>query len=350
MNRLSSSFSIRASLAALLLFSTACGDEVVAGPPRVEIIRPANGEVFSVGRSIPLNCEFETDDRSTGFDLEWMAVPGGSDGNFLSNEADTVTDVLGVGEHQIICTVTQREIVTNAIVTVTVTNEAPVVNIVNPDSDGDLVFYSNETIAYSGTMFDPDFNASVDDLQWQVISTSGGPELHSSAGERGSIPAGTLEPDEYQLLLYIRDELGEVDSEWMFFDVVADPVDRRPEIREMVTTAIPEEDHLDTNQPAYFAEQCLVDINEDGVVDDADLCQRLAFDATVYDDHDPLDALTYTWTLFQSGVEIDSFTTPDASTQLDLPDGYYRLRLVVQDTVPQSSQPHYATFSVTSLF
>ena len=143
-------------------------------------------------------------------------------------------------------------------------------------------FFAGEAIAYVGSVFDADFNAELEDLQWDLLSTSGGPTLLTDEGQRGTIPAGTLEPGEYQLRAYVRDALREVGTTWITFEVLADPEDLPPSIVDGIVAATPI-DSNDNPPVSYFVEQCLVDINGDGYHDGHDLCQRLTFNAVVTD-------------------------------------------------------------------
>jgi hypothetical protein len=339
----------------VLALAGACGDPGEADlpathglPPTVEILRPIDGEVFSIGRDIPLDCVAEAADGEAEVTYDWSAFPGRGPSIPLSNEPSTSTRDLGVGVHQIVCTASDGEFDNNALVTITVTNSAPIVTIVNPDPDGDLTFFSAETIAYVGSVFDGDFNADLDDLQWQVDSLSGGPTRHTGEGQRGTIPAGTLEPGEYQLMAYVRDDLSEVGSTWITFTVLPDPEDLPPSIVDGIVAATPV-DGNDNPPVSYFVEQCLVDINGDGYHDGRDVCQHLTFNAIVTDDHDAPEDLTYTWTLREDGAVIDTFTTPASATELDLEPGHYELELVATDTAHQDSAPYFFPFIVDTL-
>ena len=333
----------------LLVFSTACGDSTAGLPPTVEILRPIDGEVFSIGRNIPLDCDAQAADGGAAVAIDWSDFPNGAGPRiFLSDRASASTRDLGVGEHQIVCTASEGGLDNNAIVTITVTNDAPVVTIVNPDPDGALTFFAGEAIAYVGSVFDADLNAALEDLQWELISTSGGPALRTDAGERGTIPAGTLEPGEYQLMAYVRDALSEAGSTWITFEVLPDPEDLPPSIEDGNVTATPV-DSNDNPPVSYFVEQCLVDINGDGVHNGDDLCQRLTFDAVVTDDRDAPEDLTYTWTLRKDDVVVDTFTTPAAVTELDFEPGQYELELVATDTAGNDSAPYAFPFIVTTL-
>lgn len=267
---------------------------------------------------------------------------------FLSDSASASTRDLGVGVHQIVCTASDGGLDNNDLVTITVTNDAPIVTIVNPDPDGALTFFTGEAIAYVGSVFDADFNAELEDLQWDLLSTSGGPTLLTDEGQRGTIPAGTLEPGEYQLRAYVRDALREVGTTWITFEVLADPEDLPPSIVDGIVAATPI-DSNDIPPVSYFVEQCLVDINADGYHDGHDLCQRLAFNAVVTDDHDAPEDLTYTWTVREDGVVVDTFTTPASVTQLDLEPGHYEVELVATDTVGNDSAPYAFPFIVETL-
>lgn len=331
-----------------LVFAAACGDPGPGEPPLVEILRPRDGDVFSIGRDIPLDCDVQAADDAT-VTIDWSAFPGGAGpGIFLSDRESASTRDLGVGVHQIVCTASDGELENNDLVTITVTNTPPIVAIVNPDPEGALTFFAGETIAYVGSVFDADLNAELADLQWDLLSTSGGPTLLTDDGQRGVIPAGALEPGEYQLRAYIRDALGEVDSTWIIFDVLADPEDRPPSIVDGIVAAFPP-DSSDNPPVSYFVEQCLVDTNGDGYHDREDVCQRLTFNAVVIDDHDAPEELTYNWTLRKDGVAIDTFTTPASVAQLDLEPGQYELQLVATDTAGHDSAPYFFPFIVSTL-
>lgn len=342
-------FLSRAFALGLLAFAAACGDTTAGFGPTVEILRPADGDVFSIGRSIPLDCDAQAADEVSPVTFDWSAFPGGAGPRvFLSDSASASTRDLGVGIHQLVCTASDGERDNNAIVTITVTNDAPIVTIVNPDPDGDRSFFAGETIAYVGSVFDADLNADLEGLQWEVVSTTGGPTLHTDEGQRGAIPAGTLEPGEYQLMAYVFDELDEPGSTWLTFEVLADPIDLPPSIEDGTVAATPID--VNDNPPvSYFVEQCLVDINGDGFHDGDDLCQRLTFNAIVTDDHDAPEELTYTWTVRGEDVVIDAFTTPTSVTQLDLEPGHYEVELVATDTAGNDSAPYAFPFIVQTL-
>ena len=349
MNSNPSFFVSRVFALGLLVFTAACGDPTAGLPPTVEILRPIDGEVFSIGRDIPLDCDVQAADEDAELAIDWSSFPNGAGPRiFLSDRASASTRDLGVGEHQIVCTASDGELEHNAIVAITVTNDAPIVTIVNPDPDGALTFFAGETIAYVGSVFDADLNADLEDLQWELISTSGGGALGTEEGERGTIPAGTLEPGEYQLTAYIRDTLGEVGTTWITFDVLADPEDLPPSIESGSVVAIPI-DPNDNPPVSYFVEQCLVDINGDGYHDGDDLCQRLTFNAIVTDDHDAPEDLTYTWTVREDAVVVDTFTTPASATELDFEPGQYELELTATDTAGNDSVPYAFPFIVTTL-
>lgn len=331
-----------------ILVAAACGDPGAGLPPRVDILRPSDGEVFSLGRHIPLDCDVESADGSA-VTVDWSAFPGGAGPRVsLSDSAYVSTHDLGVGIHQIACVGSDGELENTDLVTITVTNEAPVVRIVNPDPDGALTFFAGETIAYVGSVFDANQNAELRDLQWDLLSTSGGPTLLTDEGQRGTIPAGTLEPGEYQLRAWVRDALGEVDSTWIIFEVLPDPEDLPPSIVDGIVAAFPM-DQNDNAPVSYFIEQCLVDINGDGYHDGHDRCQRLTFNALVDDDHDAPEELTYTWTLRKGDAIVDTFTTPASVVQLDFEPGNYELALVATDTVPNDSAPYFFPFIVEDL-
>lgn len=331
-----------------ILFASACGDPGAGLPPRVEILRPSNGDVFSIGRSIPLDCDVEAADGSA-VTIDWSAFPGGAGPRiFLSDSAHASTRDLGVGVHQIACTASHGELQNNDLVTITVTNEAPMVRIVNPDPDGALTFFAGETIPYVASVFDTDLNAEPRDLQWDLLSTSGGSTLLTDEGPRGAIPAGTLEPGEYQLRAYVRDALGEVGTTWVTFDVLPDPEDLPPSILDGIVAAFPL-DQNDNPPVSYYIEQCLVDINGDGYHNGEDRCQRLTFNAVVQDDHDAPEALTYTWTLREDDAVVDTFTTPASVIEIDLAPGRYELELVVTDTAANDSAPYFFPFIVDDL-
>jgi len=337
-------------LALGLLGLTACGGDASSGlPPTVEILRPVDGEVFSVGQEIPLNCVAESADEAGSVSLEWTAYPGGAGpAVFLSDEAHDSTGALSIGIHQIACTATEGELQNNDLVTITITNEAPTVTIVNPDPAGSLEFFEGETIAFNGSVFDPDLNAHLEDLQWDLTGISAGFSTDIATGAGGSIEGGTLAPGQYQLMAYVLDELGEVASTWIIFDVLADPVDARPVIIDAIVAASP----LDSNDNppvSYFVEQCLVDINGDGYHDGSDQCQRLTFNATVTDDHDAPEDLVYTWSVHKNGAPLDELTTPTSVTTLDLEPGRYEIQLIATDTARNDSHPFNFVFHVTEL-
>lgn len=351
----------RVTALGLLGLLAACGDagtdelgarELSPGePPLVEILRPADGEVFSVGRDIPLDCDVQAADPDASVTIDWSGYPGGSGpAVFLSDHASSSTADLEPGVHQIVCTASHGDLQNNDLVTITVTNDAPVVTIVNPDHEGDLAFFASQDIAYDGSVVDADLNADLADLHWEVRSTSGGPVLHSGEGQQGTIPAGTLEPGEYQLMAYILDELGEPGSAWLIFDVVPSIGNHPPVISDPRVAATPI-DPNDVPPTAYYVEQCLVDINGDGYHDGDDQCQRLTISATVNDDHDPREDLIYEWTVLEGDTVIDTFTTPSSVTQLDFaPSNFgYALRLVAEDTMGAVSRPHWFRFFVVTL-
>jgi hypothetical protein len=349
MNSKLSFFVSRVCALGVLVFTAACGDHTAGLPPTVEILRPIDGEVFSIGRDIPLDCDVQAVDEAAELVIDWSAFPNGAGpAIFLSDSASASTRDLGVGEHQIVCTASEGDYQNNDLVTITVTNDAPVVTIVNPDPDGELTFFAGEAIAYVGSVFDADLNADLEDLQWELISTSGGPALRTDEGERGTIAAATLEPGEYQLTAYVRDALGEVGTTWITFQVLPDPEDLPPSIETGSVVATPI-DGNDNPPVSYFVEQCLVDITGDGYHDGDDLCQRLTFNAVVTDDHDAPEELTYTWTVREDDVVIDTFTTPASVTQLDFEPGQYELELVATDTAGNDSAPYTFPFIVTTL-
>ena len=313
----------------------------------MEILRPSDGDVFSIGRHIPLDCDVETADGSPAT-VDWSAFPGSGYRIFLSDSAHASTSDLGVGVHQIACTAFVGELQSNDLVTITVTNAAPLVRMLNPDPDGALTFFAGETIPYVGAVFDADGNAELGDLQWDLLSTSGGPTLLTDEGQRGAIPAGTLEPGEYQLRVHVRDALGEVGVTWVMFDVLPDPEDLPPSILDGVVAAYPL-DQNDLPPVSYFIEQCLVDINGDGYHNGQDLCQRLTFNAIVEDDHDAPEELSYTWVLRRNDAVVDTFSTPASVIQIDLAAGRYELELVATDTAPNDSAPYFFPFIVNEL-
>jgi hypothetical protein len=342
-------FSKRISGLGLLGLLSACGDTTAGLPPTVEILRPTEGEVFSIGREIPLDCYVQAADEEAEVSVDWSSFPGGAGPRvFLSDDASTSTTELGVGTHQLVCTASVDERQNNDLVTITVTNDAPVVTIVNPDPDRELTFFAGEAIAYVGSVFDADFNADLEDLQWELISTSGGPALHDDEGQRGTISGGTLEPGEYQLTAYVRDALDEVGSTWVTFQVLPDPEDLPPSIVDGSVAAFPV-DPSDNPPVSYYVEQCLVDINGDGFHDGDDHCQRLTFNAVVADDHDTPEEMTYAWTVREDNVVVDTFTSELSVTQLDLPVGQYEVELVVTDTAGNDSVPYAFPFFVTTL-
>ena len=330
-----------------LVFAAACGDPDGGLPPRVEILRPGDGDVYSIGREIPLDCDVQASDDAT-VSMDWSAFPGGAGPRvFLSNSAHAATSDLGIGIHQIVCTASDGELENSDLVTITVTNTAPVVTIVNPDPEGVLTFFAGETIAYVGSVFDADLNADLTDLQWDLLSTSGGPTLLTDEGQRGAIPAGTLEPGEYQLRAYARDALGEVDSTWIIFEVLPDPEDQPPSIVDGIIVAFPT-DPSDNPPVAYYVDQCLVDINGDGYHDGEDRCQRLTFHAVVIDDHDAPEELAYDWTMRTDDVVVGPITL-GPYVQVDLEVGQYEVELVVTDTADNESKPYRFPFIITTL-
>lgn len=337
-------------LALGLLGLAACSGESSSGlPPTVEILRPVDGDAFSVGREIPLNCVARSADEGGSVSIEWTAFPGGrGPAVFLSDEADDSTGALSVGVHQIACTATEGDLQNNDLVTITITNEAPTVTIVNPDPTGALEFFESEAIAFVGSVFDPDLNAHLEDLRWDLTAISGGFSMEIPTGARGSIEGGTLTPGEYQLMAYVFDELGEVASTWIIFEVLADPIDAPPVIVDGIVAASPI-DSNDNPPASYFVEQCLVDINGDGFHDGSDLCQRLTINATVTDDHDAPEDLVYTWTVRKDGGPFDMFTTPTSVTTLDLEPGQYRVQLVATDTAGNDSRPFNFVFTIATL-
>jgi hypothetical protein len=349
MNSNPSFFVSRVFALGLLVFTAACGDPTAGLPPTVEILRPIDGEVFSIGRDIPLDCDVQAADEAAELVIDWSAFPNGAGPSiFLSDSASASTRDLGVGEHQIVCTVSDGAQQNNDLVTITVTNDAPVVTIVNPDPDGERTFFTGEAIAYLGSVFDADLNADLQDLQWNLLSTSGGPALRSDEGEHGTIPAHTLEPGEYQLTAYVRDALDEVGTTWITFQVLPDPEDLPPSIESGSVVATPT-DPNDNPPVSYFVEQCLVDINGDGHHDGDDVCQRLTFNAIVTDDHDAPEELIYTWTVREGGVVVDTFTTPASATELDFEPGQYELELTATDTAGNDSASYAFPFIVTTL-
>lgn len=337
-------------LALGMLAVAACnGDTSYGLPPTVEILRPVEGDVFSVGREIPLNCFAQSANEGGSVSVEWTAFPGGrGPALFLSDLADDSTGALGIGVHQIACTATEGEVQNNDLVTITITNGAPVVTIVNPDPVGTLEFFESDTIGFVGSVFDPDLNAHLNELRWELTETSGAFSVEVGTGARGSIEAGTLAVGEYQLMAYVRDELGEAASMWIIFDVLEDPVDAPPVIVDGIIAASPS-DPNDNPPVSYFVEQCLVDIDGDGFHDGSDLCQRVTLNATVTDDHDAPEDLVYTWTVRKNDAPFDTFATPASVTTLDLEPGRYEIRLVATDTADNDSHPFNFVFAVTTL-
>ncbi|MDH3199451.1 MAG: S8/S53 family peptidase [Myxococcales bacterium] len=298
-------------------------------PPFVRIERPTADERFSIGGSVPLSCDVQDDD---GMDDVTVAWASDLDGSIGAASSFTSATRLRSGVHEITCTATDGRFTVSDSVQISVGNEAPTVVITAPTGSDPL--YTGNAIAVTADAYDVD--ANLDDVYWQVINDFGFPTGWTATGREATIPRGHLAPGRYTLVATAYDTEGERAQDTRRLVIQANPSNLGPSINSLSAIATPT-DPYDTDL-AYWADACTFDVNGDGRVDGADLCQRLRFVADVTDDHDPVSALTFQWNVYEEGVLVDSFMTSTPTITLDFEIGQHSIELVASDTESASSQ------------
>jgi hypothetical protein len=108
-----------------------------------------------------------------------------------------------------------------------------------------------------------------------------------------------------------------------------------------------------TGKPILFTEFCPIDIDGDGRIDQRDLCRRVRVTAYASDDHDPVSALRFEWTISDETGEVDVIRTTVPTIVYDFPLGNYDVSLVAFDSTETSSdtvRPATEAFTVITFF
>ncbi len=309
-------------------------------PPFVRIEQPTAERRFSVGGSVPLDCDVQDDDGMAEVTVSWASD---LDGRIGAASSFTSATHLRSGVHEITCTASDGRFTVSDSVTISVGNDAPTVVIAAPTASDPL--YAGNAIAVAADAYDVD--ANLDDVYWQVMNDLGFPTGWTATGAHATIPRGQLAPGRYTLVATVYDTEGERAQDTMRIVILANPENLGPSINDLSVIGIPS-DPLDSGL-VFWADACTFDVTGDGRVDAADLCQRLRFVANVTDDHDPVTALTFRWNVYEDGVFVDSFVTSTPSITLDLELGRHSVELVASDTASESSQRALGV-TITTLF
>jgi len=306
-------------------------------PPFAQIRSPLEGQRFSWNASNPpLVCDVD-DDGVTGLGVSWTSDRDGSIG---AASANTSAGRLSLGTHRITCTASDGRFPVSDSVSIRIENDAPSVVIDNPA--GGSRFFFSQSIPVAATP--SDVNGNFSSLRWEALR--GTTLVWSGAGTAPTIPARTLSPATYTLRAIATDSLGLTGSAQITLVVATDPVDLPPSISSPTITPLPGVGPFDAPPSYFWVDDCPVDVN--GSAPGNGYCQRLRFNATVSDDHDPVASLSYTFEVRRGGALVSTATPSSAQATLDLVAGSYQVRLIVRDSAGNSSSFTW-TFTVDEL-
>ena len=309
-----------------------------AAPPYVRILQPTGDpeEHFSFGSAaVPLSCDVDDPDGMDDVEVTWSSDIDG----FISDREVTSTTRLSEGVHALTCTASDGTFTISRTTTARVGNVAPTVTITNPDPDGTLQFYRSQSIGLTAQVRDPNGNEDLSTLRWtasqDVVLLGRHPvpiSYWDGEGLNDVIEGGSLHSGVFTVTVSVEDTHGLRAIDSVTIQILEDPLGNiPPSVPDGLIEAVPLGEWDDPANGYFWLDACPHDVNEDGVVDSADLCQRIRFTAFAEDDRDAPEDLTYEWTVEQDGASGVNYTS-EPTFQADFLQGTFTITVRARDT------------------
>jgi hypothetical protein len=285
-------------------------------PPYVEITSPGNGSTFSAGsESIPLEARIEDLED----DVDTISWGSSIDGQIGEGRTTSVSD-LSVGTHEIFVRVVDaEEQIGEDRITVTITNDAPEVDITSPE--GGAMPYQSQSISLRASTYDPNLLESVPDnnVQWYVDDDRPVAQGHST-----SLPGGTLTVGAHTVRAVASD--GELQSEDTVDIIVQqDPPDNVPPTAVIDSPDSGESFYADQHNDSVDKDYALVPVCGHG--EDAEDGELQGEDVFWY----YREKGTSVWQII--GEDTGPMSCPNAQLYLESPQGTdYELKMEVTDS------------------
>jgi hypothetical protein len=274
----------------------------------------------------------------------------------VANRGFSSTTRLSEGEHTLTCTASDGTFAITRSVSISIGNDAPTVSITNPNSDGVRRFYRGQSIALSANVFDLNGNEDLSSVRWTASQdaelTWGGTipiSYWDGAGLNELIEARSLHAGVFTLTVSVLDDRGLRGVDTVTIEILEDPpgADLPPSITGGSIVPVPA-DPFDAPPLSFWLDECSYDVNGDGRIDAADLCQRIRLSVSAEDDHDAPGDMTYLWTV-QQGAESGTTTLSNSSFEAHFEQGRFTVSVIAVDSAGNESESYSWTFNVTTL-
>jgi len=297
--------------------------------PMADIRQPLDGQRFSLGSSVRLNCDVDDADGADDVTVSWSSNVDGPIGALSSF---TSYPRLSEGVHEITCTVSDGRFSVSDTVEISVGNDAPIVEIITPVTGDEL----HAGVAIWAHARVGDVNGNFDEVYWQIFNSADLPTGWTAEGSDVTIPHDHLGPGRYTLVATGYDTEGERTQDRLTLNVQPAFADNPPSVERLLVHPLTASE-LDTTESLF--------------VGDLDEHRLVRITAYARDDHDPASALRYHWRI----VGPDGVLEMESSSPYlvhDFPYGSTEVTVVVYDSrgpADGGSRPRSVTISVTTL-